>query len=66
MNVMEPNQRKAGKAACMVVCVRGASWQGRQQPLRRQLYNNDRSEIIWTDADLTLIKATCSVDDSFW
>lgn len=26
------------------------------------LYNNDRSEIIWTDADVALIKKTCSVE----
>jgi integrase len=28
----------------------------------KHLYNNDRSEIIWTDADVTLIKQTCSVE----
>ena len=28
----------------------------------KHLYNNDRSEIIWTDADLTLIKQTCSAE----
>jgi integrase len=26
----------------------------------KHLYNNDRSEIIWTDADVALIKKTCS------
>ncbi len=26
------------------------------------LYNNDRSEIIWTDADVTHIKRTCSAE----
>lgn len=28
----------------------------------KHLYNNDRSEIIWTDADVTLIKQTCSAE----
>jgi integrase len=28
----------------------------------KHLYNNDRSEIIWTDADVTHIKQTCSVE----
>lgn len=28
----------------------------------KHLYNNDRSEIIWTDADVTLIRKTCSAE----
>jgi integrase len=28
----------------------------------KHLYNNDRSEIIWTDADVTHIKTTCSAE----
>ena len=28
----------------------------------KQLYSGDRSEIIWLDADLTAIKATCSAE----
>ncbi|MBH5372965.1 tyrosine-type recombinase/integrase [Bradyrhizobium glycinis] len=28
----------------------------------KRLYENDRSEIIWTDQDITRIKATCSVE----
>jgi len=28
----------------------------------KHLYNNDRSEIIWTDADVTHIKRTCSAE----
>lgn len=28
----------------------------------KHLYNNDRSEIIWTDADITSIKKTCSAE----
>lgn len=28
----------------------------------KQLYDNDRSEIIWTDADLAQLNATCSED----
>lgn len=28
----------------------------------RRLYNNDRSDIIWTDADLAHIKKTCSAE----
>jgi integrase len=28
----------------------------------KHLYNNDRSEIIWTDTDVTLIKKTCSAE----
>lgn len=28
----------------------------------KQLYSNDRSEIIWTDADIAHIKKTCSVE----
>lgn len=28
----------------------------------KHLYNNDRSEIIWTDADVALIKETCSAE----
>ena len=28
----------------------------------KHLYSNDRSEIIWTDADVTHIKQTCSVE----
>jgi integrase len=28
----------------------------------KHLYNNDRSEIIWTDTDITHIKNTCSTD----
>lgn len=28
----------------------------------KHLYNNDRSEIIWTDADMALIRKTCSAE----
>jgi integrase len=28
----------------------------------KHLYNNDRSEIIWTDSDITHIKQTCSTE----
>ena len=28
----------------------------------KQLYKSDRSEIIWTDADITTLKKTCSTD----
>jgi integrase len=28
----------------------------------KHLYTNDRSEIIWTDADVALIKQTCSIE----
>lgn len=28
----------------------------------KHLYNNDRSEIIWTDADVAQIKKTCSIE----
>jgi hypothetical protein len=28
----------------------------------KQLYSGDRSEIIWTDADVAQIKLTCSAD----
>lgn len=28
----------------------------------KHLYNNDRSEIIWTDADVTQVKETCSTE----
>jgi integrase len=28
----------------------------------RHLYNNDRSEIIWTDSDIAQIKKTCSIE----
>jgi integrase len=30
----------------------------------KHLYNNDRSEIIWTDSDLSHIKKTCSIEIS--
>jgi integrase len=31
----------------------------------KHLYDNDRSEIIWTDADVTHIKATCSTEIAY-
>jgi integrase len=31
----------------------------------KQLYSSDRSEIIWTDADIALLKKTCSTEIGF-